>query len=92
MKCLRPRHEMTTKPYYPHVYLYGGYNYVHVARSFILQKKKDVLKDITQTDGKLRLIFATEAFGMGVDCADIRRVVNAGPPTSLESMHPQFRA
>ena len=33
----------------------------------------------------LRLLFATEAYGMGTDAPDIKRVVHFGPPASLES-------
>ena len=32
--------------------------------------------------GKLRLVTATSAFNMGVDCPDICSVVHFGPPTS----------
>ena len=47
-------------------------------------KKEDVLKLFSQKDGKLRLILATTAFGMGVDCPDIRRIIHWGIPSTLE--------
>jgi superfamily II DNA helicase RecQ len=35
--------------------------------------------------GEIRILFATEAYSMGTDVRDIRRVVHVGAPTSLES-------
>ncbi len=34
---------------------------------------------------KVRLVFATEALGMGVDIPDVRRIIHIGPPYSVES-------
>lgn len=36
-------------------------------------------------DSVLRILIATTAFGMGIDCIDIRRVIHWGYPTDLES-------
>lgn len=36
-------------------------------------------------EGKVRLLFATEALSMGTDITNIRRIIHVGPPTSLES-------
>ena len=47
--------------------------------------KQDIANTMAKEDSPIRLLFATEAFGMGVDCPDIRHVVNAGPPSTLES-------
>ena len=33
----------------------------------------------------LRVVIATLAFGMGVDCPDVGQVINVGPPSDLES-------
>ena len=41
---------------------------------------------ILQKASKLRLIIATSAFGLGVDCPDITRVINWGPPPTLEDL------
>ncbi|WP_282948976.1 RecQ family ATP-dependent DNA helicase [Cellulomonas endometrii] len=38
-------------------------------------------------DGEQDLVVATSAFGMGVDRADVRFVVHAGPPTSLDAYY-----
>ena len=38
-------------------------------------------------DGDVRVVVATNAFGMGVDKADVRRVVHWAPPASLEAWY-----
>ena len=48
------------------------------------------MKEIRGTDkcsktGKIRLLFATEAYSMGADAPDIRRVVHAGPPCTVKT-------
>jgi len=47
-------------------------------------EKKEFFKLFSDANGKLRLIIATLAFDMGVDCTDIRRIVNWGTPSILE--------
>ena len=32
-----------------------------------------------------RVVVATVAFGMGIDCPDVRQVVHVGPPEDVES-------
>lgn len=47
---------------------------------------KDVVgKDLALEDSKIRLLFATEAYSMGTDSPNIRRIIHAGPPKCLES-------
>ena len=33
----------------------------------------------------LRLLLATEAYGMGTDAPDVRRIIHITPPASMES-------
>ena len=47
--------------------------------------KKVVVEDMGQKNGNIRLLFATEAYGMGADAPDVRRIVHFGPPSSVES-------
>ena len=47
--------------------------------------KKDISEEFASPNSNLRLLFATEAYSMGTDVADIRYVVHVGPPMSLES-------
>ena len=49
----------------------------------------DHIKDIIMNSladpwGKIRVVFATDALGMGVNLADVNRVVHYGAPRSLE--------
>ena len=47
--------------------------------------KQKVSEELSDTDGKIQLLFATEAYGMGADAPDVRRIIHIGPPNSLES-------
>ena len=51
-----------------------------------LQMRSKVLADFSKVDSQIRLLLATEAFSMGTDVPDIRQVIHAGVPTTLESM------
>lgn len=47
--------------------------------------KTTISRSMVRTDSCLRVLFATEAFGMGADAPDIREVTHLSPPTTLES-------
>lgn len=47
------------------------------------KERHEVLKEFAE--GKLRLIVATIAFGMGIDRADVRLVIHYGTPRNVES-------
>ena len=49
-----------------------------------ISKKEKVLEAFCNPKGIVRIINATTAFGMGVDCFDICVVIHWGPPSSLE--------
>ncbi len=51
-------------------------------------QKSDLLNDFKK--GKIKIVFATKAFGMGVDITDIRRTIHYGLPSSLESLYQQI--
>ena len=40
---------------------------------------------IFRGQSSLRLVLATIAFGMGIDCPDVRQIVHYGPPGDIES-------
>ena len=47
--------------------------------------KESILQSLPQSDGTLCVIVATIAFGMGLDCPNIRRVIHWGPSADIES-------
>ena len=48
------------------------------------KKKEQILESFKVLNGVLRLIIATSAFGMGVDCPSIRRIYHWGSPSDVE--------
>lgn len=51
-------------------------------------KKVQILEDFK--NGKHTIVFATKAFGMGVDIPDLRKTIHYGLPSSFESLYQQF--
>lgn len=49
------------------------------------KERHNVLKDFTE--GKLRIVIATLALGMGIDRSDVRTVIHYGCPKNLESFY-----
>ena len=47
--------------------------------------KKAILKLFAERAGCLRIIIASVAFGMGVNCPDVRKVIHFRAPASLSS-------
>ena len=48
------------------------------------EMKGKLLTAFTSTASTLRVLIATTAFGMGIDCPDIRWIVHWGPPSLVE--------
>jgi ATP-dependent DNA helicase RecQ len=48
--------------------------------------KEQVVDEICDALSKLRVVIATIAFGMGLDCPDVRRGIHWGPSEDIE-MH-----
>ena len=48
--------------------------------------REEVLKEFCKVASTLRLLIATTAFGLGVDCKHIKRVINYGTPGTLEEL------
>lgn len=46
--------------------------------------KDNIVKSFTDPHGILRVIIATVAFGMGMDCHNVRHVIHWGPPDDLD--------
>ncbi|XP_011410065.1 PREDICTED: uncharacterized protein LOC105316681 [Amphimedon queenslandica] len=46
--------------------------------------KSGIIKSFL-SDSQLRVLVATVAFGMGIDCSDVRHIIHWGPPSDIES-------
>lgn len=73
--------DFTDPPGYPDIHKYRLIGMYTRASSDDMKKK--ILESFKVEGGKLRLLIATSAFSMGVDCADISNVVHFGPPNCL---------
>ena len=51
---------------------------------------KEKVLDSMRASGAIRLLFATEAFSMGTDSPDIRRVLHFGVPKTVECKYIYF--
>ena len=49
------------------------------------QHQKDGIVDAFTRNSQLRIVIATVAFGMGIDCPDVRQIVHIGLPDDTES-------
>ena len=47
--------------------------------------KKSVLESFQQEDGAVRLLIATIAFGMGIDCKGVKRIIHYRPSKNVEA-------
>lgn len=47
--------------------------------------KERIVMNFKNPQAPLRIVIATIAFGMGIDCSDVRRVIHMGPPEDIES-------
>ena len=47
--------------------------------------KEGIVSAFTNVNSPLRVVIATIAFGMGLDCPNIRKVIHWGPPSDIES-------
>ena len=46
---------------------------------------KEKILQLFKTNSNLRVVVVTIAFGMGVDCPDVRQIVHVGPPDDVSS-------
>ena len=61
------------------------YRLVEIFTSCTPVNVKDQIISAFTVPSQLRVVCATVAFGMGVNCPDVRQVIHLGPPEDLES-------
>ena len=49
------------------------------------ENKENILKSFSSSNGTIRVLVATIAFGMGVDCKGVHRTIHFGPSKNIES-------
>lgn len=54
------------------------------------EQKEQALSAFKKENADLCVLFATKAFGMGIDIADIRKTIHYGLPSSLEGLYQQM--
>ena len=47
--------------------------------------KDQIIQSFSEVSSPLRIVIATSAFGMGIDCPNIRQVIHFGSPEDVES-------
>ena len=47
--------------------------------------KEVIFESFSNPDGNLRIVIGTIAFGMGLDCPNVRHIIHWGPSTNIES-------
>jgi hypothetical protein len=50
------------------------------------EMKTAIVRAMKKKDGKVRLVLATEAFGLGTDSEGVRQVIFVGPPNTIETL------
>ena len=50
-----------------------------------VEVKNSIINSYRNPSSHLRIIIATVAFGMGLDCPNVRRIIHWGPPDDVES-------
>ena len=48
--------------------------------------KESIVKSFCDPSGILRVVIATIAFGMGLDCPNVRQIILWGPPSDVEAV------
>lgn len=65
--------------------------YVHMYHSKTLDPVKETIKlEMNNPNGKLRILIATSAAGMGVNFSNLNQVINYGPPKDMDSFVQQI--
>lgn len=53
-------------------------------RATTCELKEKIVSSFSMPDSRLKVIIATTAFGMGIDCPNVRRIIHFGAPGEIE--------
>ena len=62
-----------------------GFRMVNMYMSCTDEFIKDQIERLFVMESPLRVVVATTAFGLGIDCPDVHHVINFGLPSDIES-------
>lgn len=77
------REDLTDPPCYPNVSKFRLVDMFTACNSAGV--KTQILSSFAVANGRLRIVIATVAFGMGIDCPNVRRVIHWSPPSDCEA-------
>lgn len=49
--------------------------------------QENIVSDLAKSDGNIRILIATIAYGMGVNCQGVKAIIHYGPSRNIESYH-----
>ena len=51
----------------------------------VKEVKDEIIRGFSNPHGTLRVVVAIVAFGLGLDCPNVRRIIHWGPPSDVEA-------
>ncbi|XP_003391641.1 PREDICTED: ATP-dependent DNA helicase Q-like SIM [Amphimedon queenslandica] len=73
----------TDPPGYPNVSKFRMVDMFSACNSSVI--KNQIVASFSSPNSRLRIVIATVAFGMGIDCPNIRQVIHWSPPSDIEA-------
>ena len=49
--------------------------------------QENIVADLAESDGNIRILISTIAYGMGVNCQGVRTIIHYGPSRNIEAYH-----
>ena len=49
--------------------------------------QEKILNDFAKSDGQIRILIATIAYGMGINCQGVKAIIHYGPSRNIEAYH-----
>ena len=75
------KHNFTHPPHAPNI---TRFRLVDMYTSIVDKPIREEILQLFTSNSQLRIVVATVAFGMGIDCRDVRQVIHVGAPDDVE--------